>query len=272
MSDVSSTITSPPTLAFSACATGQVTLDLTALGDPDTVGVVVFYKPATTNTWVSQVQRTAIGTFTITGLTDGVKYEFIAVPYDASNNLGPISNTVLVAMVAGASVFGLEELLNMLMDALKAVVWTGSATKVFNNEVFLVDDPNALTGEQLSQMRMPAALVYDMGEVGNVADEEPSFQTVRVGVTLLARGDGDPMGSKALTGGNRLSEVTTQGAGLLDINRMVIDQVDRLLQNSTFPVRFLQRFSSAAGGQRVGDMKHVAQKSYIFVANIKEAT
>jgi hypothetical protein len=36
-------------------------------------------------------------------------------------------------------------------------------------------------------------------------------------------------------------------------------------------VRFLGRFVSAAGALRIGDMRHVAQKNYAYLFQLKEA-
>lgn len=270
MAGVSVLITVAPILAFSSIASGQVTLDLTSLGT-GVDGVIVYYKSSTGNVWTANVQRTATGTFTITGLTDGYTYDFVAVPYDASGNIGNMSNVVHVSMSAGYSVFGVEELLTLLQTALQAVTWRGSATLVFNEEVFIVPEPALITQNELSKMRMPAALIYDLGGQSNVADEDPSFILTRLGLTILTRGDGDPLGTKALMGGNRDSETSSPGAGLFDVHRMVLDQVDLFLRGGTYPARFLGKLTGAPNALAVGDTKHVAQKNYSYLFQLKEA-
>jgi hypothetical protein len=175
-----------------------------------------------------------------------------------------------VALSGGAAVFGLEEALDAVMDVFRAMVWPGSATPVFGQSVYLVADAGLLM-EELDKIRPPAALIYDLGESGSFADEAPSFTTLRIGVTVMTVVDGDLFGTKVLKGANRLSETVSAGAGLFDIHDAVIADAAKMLRNSPYPMRFLSRFTTAAGTARVNESKRCASKGYTFIAALKEA-
>lgn len=265
---VSILITSAPVLAFSAAASGQVTLDLTGLGT-GADGVVVYSRNAATGTWTAQTQRTATGTFSITGLTDGVLYDFLAVPYDSSDNIGSISNTIRVRLTGGSAVFGTQEVLETFEDILASLNWPGSANSIFGQSVIILADASVLR-DALAHVIPPAVLIYDNGEAGSICDETPLFAVQRVGFTIVARNDGDKYGTKALLGGQRASDSVSQGAGLLALHSAVIRQFDAVLQNGTYPFRFLTRYVSATKNERVDNTNNVAMRNYTYLLQIKE--
>lgn len=264
----SSVILTAPVLSLSAVASGQVTLDLTSI-PAGADAVTIAYRPRRTGIWVMATQRVATGTFSISGLTDGETYDFVGIPQEATGETGPTSAAVHVTLSSTASVFGVEELLDAVSDTLKELVWPGSSNKVFGDSVQIVASPT-ISEEELGKMQMPAALVYEMGQGNSLSDEDPSFGLTRVGITILTMSHGDLYGTKALKGAHRASEVVSLGAGIFDLHDAIAVGAYKILRNSSIPVRFVSRFTAAAGTARVDDTKHVASKAYTLLAAIKD--
>lgn len=263
-------ITTAPAFSITGAASGQITVNLTSI--PTNAAAVTFaHRARRTGVWVIATSRVATGSFDITGLTDGETYDVLALPQEAGGELGPASGTQRVALSGGESVFGVEELLDAIEDVFKAMVWPGSANKVFGNSVQQVGNPGLLE-EEIANLPPPAALIYDLGSAGSFADENPGFSLQRIGVTAMVIVNGDLFGTKALKGANRSSEIVSAGAGIFDVHDAIMRDAAKLLRNSTYPVRFLSKFSSAAGTARVNESKSCASKSYTIIAALKEGS
>lgn len=265
----SSLITSPPALSFSSVTATTATLDLTSI-PTNAAGVTIAYRRMGATMWTMYTERVATGTFVVSGLTDGAVYDFFAIPQEATGEIGPASTPLRVALGTSTTAFGLEELLSAIKETAANIVWPGSATKIFNdNGVRIVSDEGVMEDE-LSKCQFPVLFVYEVGQSGGVADETPTFAIVQVGITIMTIGQGDPFGTKALMGGNRVSSTVNAGAGIYDIHDAVQQQLTKLLRNATYPVRFLAVMPSAASARPLSDGRKLAQKSYTLSALIKE--
>lgn len=265
----SSAITTAPTFSVSSVSSGSITFDLTSIPTGATA-VTFMYRARGTGVWVTATARTATGTFAIGSLTDGETYDFVAIPQESTGEVGPASGPLRVALSGGAAVFGLEEVMDAIEDTLRAMVWPGSANSVFGQSVVQVATPGIML-EELDKLRPPFALIYEQGESGSLADENPQLTTLRIGITIATVVDGDLFGTKALRGANRASEMVSKGAGIFDLHDRIMADLAKLLRNSTYPVRFLARYASATGSAQVNESRRCASKGYTLLVAVKEA-
>lgn len=265
----SGNISAAPTFEVdSVPSTTSVTLNLTSI--PTNAGAVTFaYRTRATGTWTMATERSATGTFTISSLTDGETYEFIAIPQESTGEVGPVAGPLRVVLNTSLAAFGLEEIVDAVQDGLKAVVWRGSATKVFGDSVEIVS-AERVSQDTIDSVRMPGAFVYELGEGGQIADEDPTFKVLRLGVTIFTVVHGDQYGTKVLKGGNRASETTSDGAGLYDMHSMVMQQLGKILRNSTYPARFVGVAQNVTQSQDWANSRRLGSKSYVLTFHYKE--
>lgn len=261
-------ITAAPTLAFDSATVTSVTLNLTAI-PTNADAVTIAYRTRGATGWTMSTERTATGTFSIAGLTAGESYWFVAIPQESNGKLGPASLPLQVTLNGAGSVFGLEELMEALRDALKAAVWPGSATRVFGDSVYVVAQ-DSIAQTEISKIRMPGALLYELGDGGGLVDETPQFRKQRVGLTILTAVAGDTFGEKVLTG-QRASEVVSPGAGLYDLHQAVLTHLDRALRNGSYPVRFIGVLPSSNGSVNFDQSQRIGTKHYALTFAMKEA-
>lgn len=260
-------ITTAPALAFSSATATSVTLDLTSI-PTNADAVTVAYRTRAGAQLVMATERTATGTFVLSGLTSGETYHFFAIPQESNGKLGPASVPLQVTLNSAGSVFGLEELMAALEDILNAMVWPGSAAKVFGSSVNVVAQ-DSITQTEISKIRMPGALLYELGDNGGLTDEEPGFRRQRVGITVLTAVAGDTFGTKVLTG-QRASETSSPGAGLYDLHQVFFTQLNKVLRNSSIPVRFIGMVQSSNGSTNFGQSQRVGTKHYALTFALRE--
>lgn len=265
----STNITQPPALTFVSTTTTSVTLNLTSI-PTNADAVTIAHRKQGATSWTMATERTATGSFSISGLDDGGVYDFIAIPQESTAEIGPASNPLRVSLNSGTTAFGLEELLGAIADTAKNVVWPGSATKIFNDGGVYITSDEGVAEDELAKLRFPVCFIYELGQSAGIADETPTFAVVQVGLSILQIAHGDAFGTKALLGGNRASSVVSAGAGIYDLHDAVQQQLTKLLRSSTYPVRFISVMPSAASSRQMSDGRKLALKSYTIAAVIKE--
>lgn len=146
-----------------------------------------------------------------------------------------------------------------LQYLLRARVWEDSATKVFDeNSVLITAAPREAALEQLIK---PACLIRPMGATCD--DEEPDLIQQEIAVTLAVVHAGDNYGEAPVVGGQRTSQTSSVGRGLLEIEEELFTAVEFL--NTDDGVVIQHRASSAVEPQFVAG-QYMLFRDYIFRA------
>lgn len=267
----SSVIITPPVFTYSSSTATTLTLDLTAL--PANANVVVFfYKRRGDTNWVATTERSATGTFTITGLSDDSIYTIMAMGQESAGEVGPPSDPLRIHIQSDSSnVFGLGDVSDTIVDRIQALTWPNSANKVFNPlSVTRVISESVVLAE-ISKLIKPACVVYDLGDGFAIVDEDPTFRNARLGLWVAVEAVGDSFGAKLLTGGHRGDATKSEGAGLDQIHTVLLRELKSLLRNdSSFPVRFIGIVQTGSATVDLDGARKIGVRTYTLNFNLRE--
>lgn len=137
--------------------------------------------------------------------------------------------------------------------------WPDSPTSnVFAN----VKATQAPTPEALSELRFPLAFVRVLDAEAD--PHSPQLKEQRFEVLVAVAHTGDYVGEAALVGGNRSSQGTSKGRGLLEVEEQVYAATDYLAKTSGLKVHVAA--ASAADAEFTDEHGYVATRSYTVIA------
>jgi len=121
-----------------------------------------------------------------------------------------------------------EQILSRTRDALRVLVWPGTANKVFGpSSVYVVGDTPIMA---LSQYAKPCAFVVDQGTLSH--DEHPGLQIQNFTIMLFVENIAQNYGEGGVLGRNRVPD-TSSGAGLKAIEKEVLTDLVKQITLST---------------------------------------
>jgi len=111
-----------------------------------------------------------------------------------------------------------KELFSNLKTELSALVWTGTSNKIFGESVFFV--PNV--PEPIENHIAPTIFIVDEG--ARLYNHEMNLLEQAFTLAIYTRNEQDPFSESVMVGGCREAS-TSAGAGLLDIEQEVLEQL-----------------------------------------------
>jgi len=109
-----------------------------------------------------------------------------------------------------------KQFFTRLQTDLKALVWEGTANKIFGTSVWVVPE---IPIRQLSEWSAPSCFILDQGFVND--GEHPGIGTQNFGITFFVENVQQNMGEGGILSANRVAN-TSAGAGSLDIEEELI--------------------------------------------------
>ena len=157
---------------------------------------------------------------------------------------------------------GTIELLNKIQTELKAATWPASANKVFQaNSVPISMGPD---DEIAATLVMPVVVIRPLDMVVDPDfNEEPDLLRQSVGIRLFVSHPGDHHGQKALQGGNIPDVTKSEGKGIFDIEKEILNAIQVL--NTLESLDIQSRSASATLPVQLGERTAIF-RDYIFDA------
>jgi len=154
-----------------------------------------------------------------------------------------------------------------LRDTLRAATWSGGSAVWGQNVVISADeDLRAL----LSSLRSPCiAIRPGSGAHDEEFRQEPAQVAIDVGFRLVASVSGDPVGENAIIGSGRVSETTSGGKGLLELQERLFDSIRLLQENNGIIMQLVAQ--DVVSAVQLDEMSYVSWRDYIFRAQISVA-
>ena len=138
---------------------------------------------------------------------------------------------------------------------LRAATWPDSPSNKACGQVLVSNGP---ADRAVGQLRFPFALVLPGAVTAD--DEEPNLERAQFEIRLVARVANDPWGESVLIGGPRISQGSSQGRGLMELEEVLLDNVATM--NRTNGIRIRLDYKSATQAQISDDLGYVGLRSY----------
>lgn len=155
----------------------------------------------------------------------------------------------------------LLQFVRQLQFLLRTAVWPDSPSGPVFAAVHVSQGP---TDTAIEQFRYPLALIAVRD--GTSDEQEPGIKVERVEVTLAVANAGDQVGEFAMIGGQRASQGTSKGRGLLEVEEQFRSLVNAL--NATRQVRVIETAASAADATLAEGAGYVAMRTYVLEATL----
>lgn len=151
--------------------------------------------------------------------------------------------------------------LMQIRSRLRAALWPGGGSSVFGDNVVV---SAALSEGAVHALTAPFVVIQPGGGQHDPDNDgqEPGLIRVEPSLLLVVSIPGDAVGENAILGANRLSELASDGRGLLEVQEIIFQQVR--LMNSDDGIRLEFRGSSEANAVQDPDLGYVAFREYIF--------
>jgi len=148
-----------------------------------------------------------------------------------------------------------------LKSILKSLRWGGSGDPVFGRDsVYVTVAPAA---DYLQHLQLPAAFVRP-GSM-RTDREEPDLIVANLGVRVVVSVPGDKVGERPLIGANRTSKTAWGGRGILEVEREMLNAVEKLDASKQFRIHL--RAASALDVELLDSGYH-AMRDYGFDADL----
>lgn len=134
-------------------------------------------------------------------------------------------------------------------------VWPDSPGGPVFASVFITQEPTSIEA-----LRFPVALVKILDSVTD--SSEPGLKMQSIEVQIAVQHTGDQVGEFAMIGGQRASQGTSKGRGLLEVEEQCLQAIQFL--NQTNGLRIYNTSSSAAEGMFLEGVGYIATRSYVF--------
>jgi hypothetical protein len=261
---LASNITEPPTLLYdSDNGVDEITLDLsTSPANAD--GSYIYRIPYdySSGPLLPLEWRSAKGTFTITGLSQGVHY-FLAVPHDDEGKVGPASKRVRVFL---GTIQGLDTLLATFETQLRNLIW--NTNPIFGDVQVTSDDPDEVAA---TFSRKPVALIVleDVTPSPTGGGQYPELVRAHISVHIYQKHGSMDRGRAVLMGGNITDEDKSEGKGILEIRRKVRAEVAKITTaNGT---RYVYYDDGTGRPQKVTTQSHTVKTVLSYLAEVYDA-
>jgi len=143
-----------------------------------------------------------------------------------------------------------EQLFRQLRYTAQAMVWEGTANKVFGDKAVIIT-AGGFPMEQLSRLYRPCLIINDGGGTNHL--EHPLIFDQTIEMLLFIDNIGSVYGEGSLIGGNRTAQTESHGAGLLQIENEIL---------KTFGIR------GKVGGNNIALLSKTGSKAIQITGNL----
>jgi len=125
-----------------------------------------------------------------------------------------------------------------LQNTLKLLVWTGTSSKIFGDNVYIVADTPL---SHLNRFQSPSCFIMDLG--GQLDDEHPNLLFQKFSLMLFVENNNNVWGEGVMLSSNRTIN-TSQGAGLFDIEEVLIPSLIKTVTLNAVKIQVLEKSKS----------------------------